>query len=401
MIYLDNAATTRLHPVVLDAMMPYLKDEYGNAGSIHALGQSAASAVTKARQRVADLIGASPEQIIFTSGGTESNNLAIRGCQQYLEKINKKHIVTSVMEHDSVINAVESFAKPLSRNDKNDIKDGFYTTYLTPDTSGHIQPDSLEDLVCKHDDIGLVSIMYVNNEIGTLNQVSELGEICRKNNILFHTDCVQALGTMKLDVKTMSCDTMSLSAHKIHGPKGIGALYVREPHRFLAPLIYGGHEQEFGIRGGTENVASIVGFGVACDLLKLEAEREHDNAALCYRTQFYKMLCSEFHHQGLEHMVKINCFEPYSNILSVTFDGVDAETLILMLHSRGICVSAGSACRSYEAHPSRVLLAIGLSEDDARSTVRFSFSRFNNSSELEAAAVGVTKCVKILSEVVS
>ncbi len=401
MIYLDNAATTPISPRVLEAMMPYLKEEYGNAGTLYGLGRRAAGAIAKARQQVADFIGAKPEQIIFTSGGTEANNLAIVGCRDFLVRIGKKHIVTSPTEHDSVLKSVEAVCKPLPCNNKKCIKDEFYTTYLPVSKilGGSVDTDDVRELIDKSSDIGLISMMAINNEIGVVNPVLDVGEICSSYDILFHTDCVQAAGVVSLNVEEIRCDFMSISSHKIHGPKGIGALYVRDK-RYLSAIINGGAEQEFGLRGGTENVANIVGFGEACEIASKGID-DYSKTIIWYKQKFVDILTRKLTEDNLGDIVHINGQQPcfVGKTLSITFKDIDAETLVLMCDAKGLCISAGSACRSHESRPSRVLLAIGLSEDDARSTVRISFSEYNESVEIENAAKIIAKCVKSLKGV--
>lgn len=396
MIYLDNAATTQISPAVLEAMMPYLKDVYANPGTIYGFGRQAADAISKARKQVADFIGAKPEQIIFTSGGTEANNLAIKGCKNHLTKINKKHIVTSPTEHDSVLRAIESLCNPLCCNDKKCIKPEFYTSFLPVDKRGHIQVDELEHMSYTYDDIGLVSVMYANNEIGVLNNVASVGRICREKHILFHTDCVQAAGSVALDVTKIGCDFMSISSHKIHGVKGVGALYVRDK-QYLSPIINGGLVQEFGLRGGTENVAGIVGFGKACELAGKGIE-DYSRTVISFKKHFCEILKDRLADEHMETDVSINGLLPKypGKTLSLTFKNVDAETLVLMMGAKGVCISAGSACTSHESNPSHVLKAIGLSDDEARSTVRISFSEFNTVYEVERGAKLLAGCVKTL-----
>lgn len=400
MIYLDNAATTQISPAVLEAMMPYLKDVYANPGTIYGFGRQAADAISKARKQVADFIGAKPEQIIFTSGGTEANNLAIKGCKNHLTKINKKHIVTSPTEHDSVLRAIESLCNPLCCNDKKCIKPEFYTSFLPVDKRGHIQVDELEHMSYTYDDIGLVSVMYANNEIGVLNNVASVGRICREKHILFHTDCVQAAGSVALDVTKIGCDFMSISSHKIHGVKGVGALYVRDK-QYLSPIINGGLVQEFGLRGGTENVAGIVGFGKACELAGKGIE-DYSRTVISFKKHFCEILKDRLADEHMETDVSINGLLPKypGKTLSLTFKNVDAETLVLMMGAKGVCISAGSACTSHESNPSHVLKAIGLSDDEARSTVRISFSEFNTVYEVERGAKLLAGCVKTLRGII-
>lgn len=241
MIYLDNAATTQMDERVLEAMMPYLTTEYGNAGTLYKFGRAANEAVQKARTQVAALINAEPEQIIFTSGGSEANNLVFRGLKDYLKSIGKTHILVSAVEHDSVLRAAESL-----------IKDGFHVEYIPVSSECRVSPAVIEDAL--RADTGLVSVMFANNETGAINPIEDIGTICMKRGILFHTDCVQAAGCYPIDVVKIGCDFLSVSSHKIHGCKGIGALYTKDKSK-LTPIVYGGSEQEFGLRGGTENVA--------------------------------------------------------------------------------------------------------------------------------------------------
>ena len=392
MIYLDNAATTRISPYVFEAMTPYLTEEYGNAGSIYGLGRRAAEAIAKARRQVADFIGAEPEQIIFTSGGTESNNLAILGCKNYLESKGKYKVITSPIEHDSVLKAFMALEDTTSPY----IKDGFDTFYLDVYKDGCIDLDSLKEIIHDNEDIGIVSAMAVNNELGTVNPIVDIGDMCKSYDILFHTDCVQAAGTIPLDVNKFPCDLMSISSHKIHGPKGVGALFVRD-RTVLSAVINGGTYQEFGLRGGTENVAGIVGFGMACEMAS-KGLNKYSKTVTHYKQCFYKKLIDDLKSKNNEACLSVNGISPKSTgkILSLTFDGVDSETLVLMVDARGVCVSAGSACQSHESHPSHVLKGIGMNDDKARCTIRISFSEFNTIKEIEDAAIILADCVSSL-----
>lgn len=394
MIYLDNAATTCLAPEVLDAMMPYLKDEYGNPGSLYGLGRRAADAVAKARKQVADFIGANPEQIIFTSGGTEANNLAITGTKRYLEKNNKKHIITSSVEHESVLKAVKSVCNPLSCNDEMCTKDEFYSSFLGVDSYGRVSEYDFRHAVTSK--TGLVSVMYANNEVGVLNQIQSIGNFCRRHNILLHTDCVQAAGTHVTNVDDLMCDFLSLSSHKIHGPKGVGALYVRDK-KCLYPIINGGGSQEFGLRGGTENVAGIVGFGKACELASGNTI-ENAKTTTYYKKHFYELLKQRVAEFSSLDFMKVNGLDHCMSgkTLNIMLKGIDAETLVLLLDTNGVCVSAGSACQSHESKPSHVLTAMGLTDDEARSSVRISFSEFNEIYEIERAAKIFANCIKTI-----
>lgn len=384
MIYLDNAATTKIAPQVLNEMMPYLKEEYGNPGTIYGIGRKAADAVALARQRVARFIGAEPEQIIFTSGGSEANNLVIHGTRKYTRSIGKEIILISEVEHDSVIRAARQYNS---------------TVCVGVDEFGTVCPEHVNRmLVFLNGNIGLVSVMYANNETGSVNPVAEIGKICAEHGVLFHTDCVQAAGCQPIDIKEIGCDFLSISSHKIHGAKGVGALFVKNKE-LLSPLVYGGALQEFGLRGGTENVAGIVGFGKACELATLGRE-EYLETVSYYRRLFLTRLEYDLKNSGFDGTVSVNGESPYDGhkgkTLNIRFDGVDAETLVLMLDSFGVCVSAGSACRSHESQPSHVLLAMGLTPDEARDSIRVSFSEFNTESEVEEAARITANCVATL-----
>lgn len=376
MIYLDNAATTQIAPEVIEEMMPYLEKEYGNPGSLHKLGRNAALAVSKARKQVADSIEADPEQIIFTSGGSEANSLVFQGLRDYLSNIGKKTIIVSAVEHDSVLKAANSLTK-----------DGFDVKILGVNRFGEADIGQLEKMISP--EVGLVSVMYVNNETGAVNDVEKIGALCHHNNILFHTDCVQAAGCYCIDVRKINCNFASISSHKIHGPKGIGALYVKNKN-VLSPLIYGGSEQEFGIRGGTENTAGIVGFGKACSM--------YDNMYLkivsVYKKVFARIVEENLRVCGLNEIIKINGkSDSRGRILNIRFDGIDGETLVLYLDSEGIAVSSGSACCSKESTPSHVLTAMGLSSEDARNSIRISFSDYNSIAEIERAANAISDYV--------
>lgn len=386
MIYLDNAATTKIHPDVLDAMMPFLTEQYGNAGTIYELGRISAEAIQNARQYVALVLGALPEQIVFTSGGSEANNMVFQGVKDYLKQQGKTRILISNIEHDSVIKSAQKL-----------IKDGFDIHYAPCSRTGQVNIGYIRDFIACHNDVGLISIMHTNNEIGSVNNVCAIGEICRENGVLFHTDCVQALGTHELRVDDIKCDFLSVSGHKVHAPKGIGALYIRSAENFQ-PMICGGDTQEFGLRGGTENVANIVGFGKACEMMYNDFRLFSDSANF-YRQAFLEKLNAVFDKNGIRPILHYNCWLRYSQnhkIVNLRFDGVDAETLVLMLDSRGICVSAGSACRSHESKPSRVLTGIGLSDEEARESIRISFSMMNTDSEAHHAAIEIADCVKTL-----
>lgn len=385
MIYLDNAATTRIDPEVLDAMMPYLTEEYGNPGGVYSVGRRAQSAIETARSQVADLIGAEPDQIIFTSGGSEANNLAIKS---FLKMFFSKGIITDSTEHESVIkafNSINSFSR------LHFIGVNSYGSVEIPEFCGKITDKS---------DIGFVSIMGMNNETGAENPIKDIGAICRDERILFHTDCVQALGCMELDVGEIGCDFMSMSSHKIHGPKGVGALYAKDRSKCF-PLIDGGAAQEFGLRGGTENVAGIVGFGKACEVVKRDFF-ENEIRVSKMKHLFYATLVSELSSPkyNLSHIIHVNGphVDGRGKAINLRFDGVDGQTLLLMLDSEGVCVSAGSACTSRENKPSHVLTAMGISPDDARNSIRVSFSKMNTEEEVVNAAKIMAGCVNVANK---
>lgn len=388
MIYLDNAATTKIDPEVLEAMMPYLTDEYGNAGGLYDLGFSARKAIDKAREQVADFIGAdSPEQIIFTSGGSESNNTVFYSYGMMNDADGKRVIVSSI-EHESVLRSAEFL----------NIKLGFDLQYAHPDKTGLISPIEFNDYLLNSSSDssgGLVSVMCVNNEIGSTSDIKKICDSSHENGFLFHTDCVQAAGIIN-NVSQMEYDFVSLSGHKIHAPKGIGVLYVRDPLR-LVPMIKGGLFQEYGKRGGTENIAGIVGLGAAC---KKYSCLHDDGLCNTLKKEFWdclnrNLVANRKVESGIIHDNALSSVRP-GKILSVRFDHIDAESLILMLGTNGVCASAGSACTSREQKPSHVLKEIGLTDDEARNTVRFSFSRMNTKNDVLDAAWIVADCVKQL-----
>lgn len=391
MIYLDSASTTPIDPIVLDAMMPYLKEQYGNPGTLYEIGRSAKHAVEKAREQVASFIGAEPQQIIFTSGGTEANNMVFFSLAKHLLTFGKNHIITSAVEHDSVLKAVKEMC----------IKHGFYNTTLGVDEEGRIIPKDVQSAI---DDYrtGIVSVMYVNNETGSENDVEEIAGMCKQKGVLFHTDCVQAASSCKIDVRQIGCDFLSLSSHKLYGPKGCGALFVnhsdeRPLKNVLSPFVCGGASQEFGLRGGTENVAAIVGFGKACELMQSQLH-DIDVRTSTLKQIFYTELKRMLDAHGLGDILHVNgdFLIKHGKILNIRFDGVDGETLLLMLDGVGVCVSAGSACRSHASEPSHVLTAMGIEPDDARHSIRVSFSKMNTESDVVRAASLVSECVKEL-----
>ena len=384
MIYLDNAATTRAAPEVLEAMLPYLTERFGNPGSLYTLGRQAAAAVDTARAQTARLFSCSPGHVIFTSGGSEGNNLVIKGLLDHLLSRGKTHMILSATEHDSLIHAAQSLTKH-----------GFYITFVKPGQDGSITADIVEKEI--RQETGFVSVMYANNETGAVNDIKAIGELCKAHSVLFHSDCVQAAGQFNIDVEAFCLDFATVSSHKIHGPKGIGAVYCRDMS-LLEPLLCGGSEQEFGLRGGTENVPGIVGFGKACELAV--DHREENMIAVTSNKQFFIRSLFEFlpYESPLEAGIHYNGYS-YVNqgkVVSLRIDNVSGDTLILMMDAFGVCISAGSACRSHESEPSRVLLANGLTPDGARSTVRISFSKYDTQKELREAARIMANCIETL-----
>ena len=387
-IYLDNAATTKPSETVLQRAMPFLKEEYGNPNSIYSFGATAREAVNRARNQVAFLINAKPQQIVFTSSGSEANNLVIKGTRKYCKSINKSAILISAIEHDSINNAADQEDCTVFR--------------VYPNSFGVIEAQSVKDILDCHPEIGLVSIMNVNNEIGSINPIIDIGEVCSKKDVLFHTDCVQSLGFEYIDVDDIKCDFLTMSAHKIHGIKGAGALFVKDKE-VLEPIINGGSSQEWGLRGGTQAVFPIVVFGEACEYYYLAGNVATERFIVDhFRRHFYLSLHKEFKKKGcdFDELVEIigDPFYDAGKILTLRFKGIDAETLLLKLSTKGVFVSAGSACESNESKPSRVLKAIGLKDDEARECIRFSFSHFNTEKEIEKAAKIVVECVISLKE---
>jgi cysteine desulfurase len=376
-IYLDNNATTRTDPRVLEAMLPYFADDYGNAASRHHLfGQRAERAVEQARAQVASLIGADPREILFTSGATESDNLAIKGvAAMYRRKGN--HLVTVVTEHHAVLDP----CKRLQR-------EGFDVTFLPVDRFGRIRPEQVAEAITEK--TLLVSVMAANNEVGTLQPVAAVGRICKERGVLFHTDAVQAVGKLSVDVEEMGIDLLSLTAHKMYGPKGVGALYVRRrnPHVRLEPLFDGGgHER--GLRSGTLPVPLVVGFGVACELCRQEMAAESERL-----TRLRERLREGI--MGRLDGVTLNGHpaERLPGNLNLSFAHVAGEALLMGL--RGVAVSSGSACTSANPEPSYVLRALGVSDEMAHGSLRFGLGRFTTEEEVEAVIAEVVRVVEHL-----
>lgn len=374
MIYLDNAATTKPHEAVVQAMLPYLRDKYGNPSSVYQHGRSASEAVEEARRSVASFLHTAPEHIIFTSGGSEGNNMVLRGMMDYMRSQERTVVAMTPTEHPSIIRTADYL-----------IKCGFDIRFLPVDTQGVVVLEELNDYI--QDDVGLVSVMLVNNETGSINPIKEIAKRCHELGILVHSDCVQAVAAIDVNVNQLDVDFATMSSHKIHGPKGVGAVYVRDmKHKDrITPLVIGGEEQEYGLRGGTENVPGIVGFGKACELM---------SKPLSIRTTFLYELGEELTRLGSKHRIYVN--SPVSgvgHILNIEVEGIDAETLVLMMDVKGVCISAGSACHSKNVEPSHVLKAMGLSDAEARSSVRISSSSYQTEQEIIDAAHIMAECI--------
>ena len=352
-IYMDNASTTRVRKEVLDAMLPFFREDYGNPDSIHAMGRPGRDAVKVARAHIADLIGAKPEEIYFTSGGSEADNWAIKSAV-FGPHAKGKHVIVSSIEHHAIINMCEYLEKV-----------GIEVTYLPVDKYGIVSPETVEAAI--RPDTAIISVMTANNEIGTSEPIREIGAVARKHNVLFHTDAVQAYGQIDIDVTKDNIDLLSTSAHKLGGPKGIGFLYIRNGVK-LDPLIHGG-EQERGIRGGTTNVPGAVGFGKAAELAKLDMKERADKE-IALRDHLINRVLTE-----------IPCASrnghPAQRLpgnANLRFAFIEGESLLMSMNMAGICVSTGSACASGSLDPSHVLLAIGLKHEEAHGSLRFTVS---------------------------
>lgn len=360
MIYLDNAASTQIHEDVLEAMLPYLKEQYGNPSSIHRYGRLANKAIEKARKQIAMLINADSSEILFTSGGTESNNTALYGIA---EKKPHSQIITSSIEHDAILEPCKKLAK-----------DGFDVIYLPVDTHGVVNlsvlKNSLSDNTC------LVSIMFGNNEMGTIEPIAQIAQLCNEQNIPFHTDAVQAVGKIPIDVKKLGVDLLSISSHKINGPKGIGALYIRKGID-IVPIILGGG-QEHGLRSGTENVANIVGFGKACELAKL-----HLSDNISHMKKLRDDLVAKILREIPGVILNGHAENRLPNNAHFTFLGVAGEDLIIKLDEYGIAASTGSACSVHTQKASHVLQAMGFSHEQITGSLRLTLGLFNNQQQID------------------
>jgi cysteine desulfurase len=384
-VYLDNSATTAMAAEVIEAMLPYFSDEMGNAQSVHSFGQRAKAAVEKARREVAALINAAPAEIVFVSGGTEADNLAVRGIAE-AHRDYGRHIITTKIEHPAVLATCESLEGA-----------GYRVTYLPVSRSGLVSIGDLRQAIS--DDTILISVMLANNETGTIQPIEEIAGVAAESrahgldHLHFHTDAVQAVGKISVDVNRLGVDLLSLSGHKIHGPKGIGALYVRKGTR-LTKLLYGGHHER-DRRAGTENVAGIVGLGRAAELARTQLD-ERINRMRELRDYLEREATSRF----ADVRVNGDRQQRVPNVSNMSFGGIDGESLLIALDLKGIAVSTGSACASGSLEPSHVLQALGLTRDEVRGSLRFSLGAYTTRDEIDYAVSVLAQTVARLREMI-
>lgn len=377
-VYADNAATTQMSDSVLKAMMPLLTDIYGNPSSLHSVGQIAKEHLEAARETVAECIGADPKEIYFTSGGSEADNQAIRSAAYIGARKGKKHIISSKFEHHAVLHTLDALKK-----------EGFEVTLLDVYSNGIVKPEDVANAIT--DETCLVTIMTANNEIGTIQPTAEIGRICKEKGVLFHTDAVQAVGHIPVNVKDMNCDMLSVSAHKFHGPKGVGFLYARKGI-LLTNIIYGG-AQERNKRAGTENMASIVGMATA---IKDATDHLQENAekVTAMRNRLIDGL------KGIERSRINGDLEHHlPGTLNMCFEGIEGESLLLLLDAKGICASSGSACTSGSLDPSHVLLSIGVPVEIAHGSLRLSISEYNTMEQMDHIVKSVPEVVSYLRSI--
>ena len=377
-VYADNAATTSVSKAALDAMLPYLTDYYGNPSSLYAFGQKATEALQSSRETVAKYLNADPKEIYFTSGGSEADNQAIVSAARLGARKGKKHLISTQFEHHAVLHTLAKLEK-----------EGFEVTLLDPHSDGVIRIEDVKNAL--RDDTCLVTIMFANNEIGTIQPIEEIGALCRERKVLFHTDAVQAAGHMPIDVKAMNIDMLSMSGHKFHAPKGVGVLYAKKG-TVLTNIIEGG-AQERGKRAGTENVAGIVAMAAA---LKESCDHMEENTAkiIPMRDKLFAELSKIPHSKingSLEHHVP--------GTVNMCFEGIEGESLLLMLDDQGICASSGSACTSGSLDPSHVLLSLGIPHEIAHGSLRLSIGEYNTMEEIDHIIEVVPKVVEYLRSI--
>jgi cysteine desulfurase len=376
-IYVDNNATTMVAPEVLDAMLPYFSTFYGNPSSMHSFGGDVAGKIKEARESVARLIGATPEEVVFTSCGTESDSTAIRAA--IVSNPQKKHIVTSRVEHPAVKNLYETLSK-----------NGYRVTFVPVDNKGRLDTDYLFNSLSE--DTAIVSLMWANNETGVIFPIEEISPEVKDRGIVFHTDAVQAVGKVPIEVNKTGVDMLSISGHKLHAPKGVGALYIRKGTRF-SPFMVGGH-QERGRRGGTENTASIVGLGKAAELAQRHLNQSGYDRISRLRDKLENTLLNNVPHA----IINGDPASRLPNTSSIAFEYVEGEAILLMMNEYGICASSGSACTSGSLEPSHVLRAMGVPFTAAHGSIRFSLSRYNTEDEIEVILQKLPPIIERLRE---
>jgi len=407
LIYLDNAASTAVHPKVIKEMIPYFDTQYGNPSSIHQFGRKAKNAIEKARKQVAALIGAEPDEILFTSGGTESNNTILyahrtRPTLHPNAEVQKNHIITSSIEHDAILQPCKKLT--ITANNRGGGMPTTKITQLPVDEHGMVNPDDITNFITKTGgqyhgyNTVLVSIMFANNEVGTIQPIKKISEICKENNIAFHTDAVQAVGKHPINVKELGVDFLSISSHKINGPKGVGALFIRKDRmmgQFFNELPYiRGGGQENGLRSGTENVASIVGFGKACEIAKEKLNENISHFQTLHSSMLSKIV-NEIPHVKLNGHPEKRIF----NNIHFTFLGVNGEDLIIKLDEHGIAASTGSACSVHTQKASHVLKAMDFNHEQITGSLRMSFGYMNTLDEVEQTVEVLKKVVAELRSV--
>jgi cysteine desulfurase len=376
LIYLDNAASTQIHEDVLNSMLPFLKEQYGNPSSIHRYGRLTRKAIHKARKQIASIINSDPAEILITSGGTESNNTALIGISSQFPS---SQIITSSIEHDAILEP----CKKLNLN-------GFHVDYLPVNNFGMIDTSDLQNIISEK--TSLVSVMFGNNEVGTIQPIAEIAKICHENKVLFHTDAVQAVGKLPVDVKELGIDLLSISSHKLHGPKGIGALYIKDGVK-IDPIILGGG-QEFRLRSGTENVASIVGFGQACEIAQNNLSKN-----ISFIKKLQNLLIKKILDQIPETTFNGHSESRLSNNTHFTFLGVNGEDLIIKLDEYGIAASTGSACSVNTQKASHVLESMGFSLEQITGSLRLTIGIFNTENEINETVDILKKTVEELRAV--